>query len=59
MYNTDHYESLRKAQLEANQLFERLLEGPPTSEEIALQARYPNTPRTQILRMLVRQRQSA
>jgi hypothetical protein len=59
MYNTDHYESLRKAQFEANQLFERLLEGPPTAEEIALQTRYPNTPRTQILRMLVRQRLSA
>lgn len=59
MYNTDHYESLRKAQLEANQMFERLLEGPPMAEQIALQARYPNTPRTQILRMLVRRLQSA
>jgi hypothetical protein len=59
MYSTDDYERLRKAQREANEMFERLLEGPPTAEEIALQARYPNTPRTRILRMVVRQRLSA
>jgi hypothetical protein len=56
MYSTDDYERLRTAQREANEMFERLLEGPPTADEIALQQQYPNTPRTRILRMLVQQR---
>jgi hypothetical protein len=59
MYSTDDYERLRKAQREANEMFERLLEGPPTADEIALQARYPHTPRTRILRMVVQQRVTA
>ena len=59
MYSTDDYERLRKAQREANEMFERLLEGPPTADEIALQARYPDTPRIRILRMVVQQRVTA
>lgn len=59
MYSTDHYESLLRAQREANELFERLETASPTEDEMALQERYPETPRTQILRMLVRQRLSA
>jgi hypothetical protein len=56
---TDQYESLIKAQREANELFERLEAAPPTIDEITLQERYPETPRTRILRMVVHQRLSA
>jgi len=59
MYNTDHYEQLLEAQRKANDLFARLETARPTEDEIALQRRYPETPRTQILRMVVRQRLSA
>jgi len=59
MYNTDHYEQLLEAQRKANDLFARLETAPPTEDEIALRRRYPETPRTQILRMVVRQRLSA
>lgn len=55
MYTTDQHEALIRAQREANDLFERLEAAPPTEEEMALQERYPETPRTQILRMMVRQ----
>jgi hypothetical protein len=59
MYTTDQYESLMRAQREANELFERLETAPPTEDEMALQKRYPQTSRTQILRMVVRLRLSA
>jgi hypothetical protein len=59
MYNTDQHESLLQAQREANELFERLETAPPTEEEMVLQKRYPQTSRTQILRMVVRLRLSA
>lgn len=55
MYTTDQHASLMRAQREANDLFERLEAAPPTADEMALQGRYPETPRTQILRMLVHQ----
>lgn len=56
---TDQFEKLIKSQREANDLFERLEAAPPGIEEITAQERYPNTPRTQILRMLVREKLSA
>jgi hypothetical protein len=59
MYNTDQHESLLQAQREANELFERLETAPPTEDEMALQKRYPQTSRTQILRLVVRLRLSA
>jgi len=43
MYGTDHYESLLRAQREANELFERLETASPTEDEVALQERYPET----------------
>ena len=58
-YPIDVLNRMRPENMVVCDLDGRLLEGPPTADEIALQARYPNTPRIRILRMVVQQRVTA
>jgi hypothetical protein len=59
LMSTDEHAALMAALRRSNELFEQLEAAPPSPEEQALQAQNPRTPRTQILRLLVRQRLTA